>query len=114
MDFKKLFTLEERKNESTRIKNKYIDRIPIICYKNKNSNVPELDKNKYLVPKDLTIGQFIFIIRTRLKLDKEKGLYFFINDMIPSTNELMSKIYNENQDNDGFLYICYACENTFG
>jgi GABA(A) receptor-associated protein len=114
MNFKKTFTYEQRQTESLRILSKHPERIPIICCKSLNSNVPILDKHKYLVPRDLTLGQFIYIIRTRLKLDKEKGLYLFFNGIIPANNELITNIYDKYKDSDGFLYVYYTSENTFG
>jgi GABA(A) receptor-associated protein len=106
-----------RKEESLRIKTKHEDRIPIICEKNytrMSNNLPEIDKRKYLVPKDLTIGQFIYVIRKRLKLSPEKAIFLFINNIIPQTNERMINIYNKYQDSDGFLYITYSAESVFG
>jgi len=114
MNFKRTFTLEQRKTESCRIITKHPERIPIICCKNLKCNMPELDKHKYLVPRDLSLGQFIYIIRMRLKLDKEKGLYLFVNGFIPANNELISNIYEKYKDNDGFLYVIYSGENSFG
>ena len=37
-------SLEERKNESIRIKGKYPDRIPVIVEKSPGSNIPDIDK----------------------------------------------------------------------
>ncbi|KVI09408.1 Autophagy protein Atg8 ubiquitin-like protein [Cynara cardunculus var. scolymus] len=34
--------------------------------------------------------------------------------MLPPTAALMSAIYEENKDEDGFLYMSYSGENTFG
>jgi GABA(A) receptor-associated protein len=33
---------------------------------------------------------------------------------IPNSAELMIKIYEEQKDEDGFLYVTYSGENTFG
>lgn len=115
-DFKKKYDFNQRQSESGRILTKYPDRIPIICQKNKRSTVvcPDLDKQKYLVPNDLSMGQFIYIIRKRLKMPPEKALYIFVNGSIPNVGKLLSTIYNEHKDDDGFLYIYYNLENTFG
>lgn len=115
-DFKYKYDFNHRKSESVRIVSKYVDRIPVICQKNKNAPLtcPTIDKQKYLVPNDLSIGQFMYIIRKRLQLSPEKALYIFINGTIPNVGKLMSTIYNEHQDADGFLYIYYNLENTFG
>ena len=34
---------------------KYSDRIPVICEKNDKSDIDTIDKKKYLVPNDLTV-----------------------------------------------------------
>ena len=116
MIFKKDNSFESRKSESDRILDKYPDRIPIICEKNKSANndIPYLDKIKYLIPNNLTIGQFIYVIRSRMKLPSEKAIFLFVNGSIPSSSELISLIYENNKDRDGFLYITYSGENTFG
>ena len=112
--FKKEFTFNERISESSRIINKYSDRIPIICEKIDKSTISEIDKKKYLVPSDLTCAQFIFVIRKRLNLTPEKAIFLFINGIIPQASELISSLYNKYKDSDGFLYITYASENVFG
>ena len=106
----------ERLKESTRIIEKYPERVPIICEKLKNSrdNLPNIDKTKYLVPKELTIGQFIFVIRKRIHLAPETALFVFVNGNIPSSNSILDDVYDLNKESDGFLYISYSSENTFG
>ena len=113
--FQNIHSLEDRKKESNRIISKYPDRVPIICEKSKNSSlIPDLGKSKYLVPCDLTVGQFMFVIRKRMKLSSEQAIFIFINGHIPSTNSIISDIYEYNKNEDGFLYVSYSGENTFG
>jgi len=114
--FRDEHSFEKRLNESTRIREKYPDRVPIICEKWGNDpDVPQIDRKKYLVPNDLCISQFVYIIRQRLKLSSEKSIYLFINDTImPHTAGLISSYYHKYKDEDGFLYISYSGENTFG
>tara|TARA_X000000950_G_C13449932_1_gene471482 strand:- start:98 stop:481 length:384 start_codon:yes stop_codon:yes gene_type:complete len=104
----------QKKNESKNILERYPDRIPIIVNKQENSLIPDIDKKKYLVPEDLTIGQFLYVIRKRIKLDAEQAIFLFVNGMLPSTSETMAKIYAKHKNEDGFLYITYSGENTFG
>jgi GABA(A) receptor-associated protein len=66
---------------------KYSDRIPIIVDINdesgllyKRKKLPKLDKTKYLVPEEFTVGQFIFVIRTRMKISPEVAIYMLVND----------------------------------
>ncbi len=115
MSFKTKYSFENRVSESGRIRSKYPDRIPIICEKaSKKSDTPDIDKNKYLVPFDLTVGQFLYVIRKRIKLPPEAALFIFINGSLPSTSMLISTVYENEKDPDGFLYILYSKENTFG
>lgn len=88
--------------------------MPVICEKVENLDIPEIDKRKYLVPVDLSIGQFVYVIRKRIKLPSEKAIFIFVNDILPPTAALISTIYEEHKDEDGFLYVLYSGENTFG
>jgi GABA(A) receptor-associated protein len=54
------------------------------------------------------------VIRKRLKLPAEQAIFLFVNGVIPPTAALMNTIYEEHKDEDGFLYISYSGENTFG
>ena len=106
--------LEKRKSEAERIRAKYPDRVPVICEKADRSDIPDIDKKKYLVPADLTVGQFHYVIRKRIKLAPEKALFLFCSNSIPPNAALMSTVYEEQKDEDGFLYIQYSGESTFG
>lgn len=97
-----------------RILEKYPDRIPVIAEKAPKSDIPDIDKNKYLVPADLTVGQFVYVIRKRMKLAPEKTIFVFVNRQLPSTAASMANVYKDNVDSDGFLYVTYSGENTFG
>lgn len=87
------------------------------------------------MPADLTVGQFVYVIRKRIKLSPEKAIFIFVDEVLPPTAALMSSIYEEHKDEDGFLYITcvrlfprveenfgpkltflcrYSGENTFG
>lgn len=115
-DFKNDHTFNNRQMESLRVLNKYPDRIPIICQRHPNSSndCPQIDKIKYLTPMDLTLSQFVYVIRKRVKLLESKALFLFIDGNIPPMNTLLSVLYAQYQDEDGFLYITYNTENTFG
>jgi len=114
-EFKKDFSFEERKSEAQRIKEKYKDKLPIIVEKSIKSDISSIDKKKYLVPDDITIGQFVYIIRKRIELSPEKAIFIFLGDnTIPPTSSLLSDLYDKHKDDDEFLYLTYAGENTFG
>ena len=113
--FQKDHPFEKRKAESIRIRAKYPDRIPVIAEKAPKSDIVAIDKNRFLVPHDLTVGQFVYVIRKRIRLTPEKAIYVFVNNKtLPPTAALMSQIYKEHHSEDGFLYIVYSSESTFG
>ena len=112
--FKETHNFEKRLEESKRIKLKFPDRIPVIVERTGSTNISDIDKKKYLVPKDLSVGQFMYVIRKRIQLSPEESIYLFIDGTIPVTSALMVTEYDNKQDTDGFLYVNYAGESTFG
>ena len=114
MDFKTKNRFEDRRSESNKIINKYPLRVPIIVEKCDKSLINDIDKNKYLVPNDLNMNQFVYIIRKRIKLDQSQSIFLMINNTICPSNPPVGSVYDDYKDDDGFLYIKYTNENTFG
>ena len=113
--FKSKHDFETRKKESEKIQSKYPNRFPVIIHKSKKCKLDEIEKTKFLIPGDLTMGQVIYIIRKRIKLNDTESVFLFVNDSIlPPTSSTISSIYESNKDEDGFLYISYCNENVFG
>ena len=108
--------LAQRVIEATKIKQRYPDRVPIIVEKSENirTDLPDINKNKYLVPKDLSLGQFIYVIRRQLQLSPDKALFLFVNNRLLPSSELMGTIYATECNMDGFLYVVYSGESVFG
>ncbi len=112
--FKSQFSFRERLSESRRIMEKYPDKLPIICEKN-SSKEPNISKTKYLVAVDLKVAQFIFVIRSKMNIDATQAIYLFVNgDTLVPSSTYIATIYELYKDDDGFLYLNYAFENTFG
>jgi GABA(A) receptor-associated protein len=112
--FREENTLEQRKSEAEKIRNKYPERIPVVVERVPNSQITDIDKRKFLVPNDISVAQFMWIIRKRIQLPSEKAIFLFVNKTIPQSSSTMGQIYNNFKDEDGFLYIAYSGENTFG
>ena len=104
----------DRKEQALEIINKYPERCPVIVFKDKNSHLNDFKVHKFLVPKDLTISQFIHTIRNRNNLDPKLALFAFINDTIPSSSQRIGCIYKKHKDEDYYLYVRFTSENTFG
>jgi GABA(A) receptor-associated protein len=109
-------SFDERKQESERIHESYPERLCVIVGRAKTCcSIPEIEKHKYLVPKDITVGQFVYVIRKRIKLKPEQAIFLFTDTgTLPTTGALMSEMHKEYKGDDGFLYLSYAAENTFG
>lgn len=116
--FKERHTVEELTKKATELRQKYPAQVPIIVEKTEKSKLPALEKEKFLVPLDITVGQFIHIIRKRLKLNSTTALFIFVKskgrwNMIP-VSALISQVYKEHADPTGFIFVNYSGENTFG
>jgi hypothetical protein len=46
---------------------------------------------------DLTVGQFVYVIRKRIKLAPEKAIFIFVDEVLPPAAALMSAIYEEHK-----------------
>ena len=101
-------------DEVLKIQERYTDRIPVIVNKNSQSTIADIDKKKYLVPNELTMGQFMYVVRKRIDIAPEQAIYLFVNGNLPTTSEQMNNIYDKYKSEDGFLYVTYSGENTFG
>ena len=143
--YKHEHSLEQRRFESERIRRRYPDRTPVIVqpllsssstsssmlstslfrsFSSSSSSssacneitLARLDNEKFLVPSELSFGQFAYNIRRRLRLRAEHALFFYIGvyGKQPILSSTMEVLYNENKDTDGFLYVCYADEKVFG
>jgi GABA(A) receptor-associated protein len=104
--------------EANRVLAKYPDRIPVYVEVSpsqvKIGAIKPLDKNKFLVPVDLSMGQFMAVIRKRMKLEPAFALFAYVDDCLISTSSLMGTVYNDHKDETNFLTIIICTESTFG
>jgi Autophagy protein Atg8 ubiquitin like len=45
------------------------------------------------VPADLTVGQFVYVIRKRIKVSPEKAIFMFVKNVLPPTGAV--RFFNE-------------------
>ena len=96
------------------IKLKYPDRIQVYVNKKEKSDVQDLTRHKYLVPKQMTLGNFVYILRKNIQLTSDKAIFVFVDNIIPPTSESMNTLYEKHANEDGFMYVIYSGESTFG
>ena len=97
-----------------RILEKYPDRVPVYVNKKEGSNIEEITKHKYLVPKEMTMGNFIYVLRKNITLKSSQALFVFVDNLIVSNSEMMGEVYDRHKHGDKFLYVIYSSESTFG
>ena len=109
-------SFEERTKETSEILTKYPDRIPCILEKSTvNTNeLPDIDKSKFLVPGDLRMSQFMFVIRKRINIRPEQAIFIFCNGQILLNQSELSEINKKHKSDDNYLYLQYSGESTFG
>lgn len=103
-------------SEFERIHRKWPERIPVIVLRSPSAapDLPTLAKKKFIVPKSLTLGQFIYVVRKQIELPPEKALFLFIDDTLPVACAMMSELYERHKSPDGALHVIYTSESTFG
>lgn len=106
-------SFEDRIQESKYVKRKYPDRVPVIV-EPRTDLIRRIDKRKYITPGDLTLGQFMYVLRRRMNMAKGESIFLFIGGTIPVPTSTMSSLMETHMEEDGFLYIAYDFENTFG
>lgn len=111
--FKQSTLFEYRVEESKRVMNNHPTCRPVIVEPYGKTNVT-IDKSKYLVNEDLTIGQFLYVLRKKLKLPPEKALFLFVEGALVPSSVHIKVVYAYKRDKDGFLYMNYGFENAFG
>ena len=97
---------------------KYPDRVPGYVRKapSAKDNIDDLEKHKYLIPVDMTLGNFLCVIRKHVKLSPSQAIFIFVakkNILVPNSS-MFGEIYKQHVDDDKMLHLDYTGENTFG
>lgn len=100
-------------------------RFPVICLPKIGTHFekPKIKPMKFLCPFEMTIGGLQMSISQNLKIkydkhlnsDKSLLLVAGVQSHYPVISESISEVYAKYKDNeDGFLYVVYYPESTFG
>jgi len=85
------------------------------CPNDKTVDDPEDGKKRYLIEKDMTVAQVMYIIRRRVKISEKKAIFLFVDgNTLPPNTALMGALYKEHARTDRLLYLTYRSESTFG
>jgi len=115
--------LEERKKRFAIVKNKHKDSCLVIVQQLPGSTLPPLKDKKFIVHKDISQGEFMAKLRTRMTLSPSHAFFLFVDigktpngkmlELCPMT-KLMSEICQQYVSEDGALYMWARQEEVFG
>lgn len=113
LPFRQRLTEDQRRREFSRVSDKLHRFVPIIMERG-SRDAPRIGKEKFLVPVDLTMAQLSFVVRKRLELRSSDALFLMVNKTLCTSTATAGSVYDAHRDTDGFLYVTYTMENTFG
>jgi len=114
-EFQAKRTFDERCRDSASIAEQHPDKVAVIVERSKSEKqLPVLDKSKFLVPGHVTVTELIRVLRRRLQLAPGQALFLFSQRGLPPGTQTMGELHECDRDEDGFLYMFYAAQETFG
>jgi len=103
-------TPQQRRDDVLRLLKRYPDKIPVYVEGEK------LTQNKFLAPYDITVAQFLYMLREKVLLTPNESIFLFFGKRkeMMASSMIIREIYDRLKDDDDMLYAFYSKENVFG
>jgi GABA(A) receptor-associated protein len=114
LPFRARLTPEQRRAECERVSARRSGYVPTIVERG-DRTAPRIDKEKFLIPVDLTGSQLHFVVRRRLRMEKSEALFLLCEGALVGPHTTVGELYARHRSaEDGFLYVTYTLEHAFG
>ena len=107
-------------NKFLELRDRFPNRVPVLLEALKGCTIGRAGMDcKFLVPNDLLVSHFQFIIRKRLVLKPETAIFLFLKTaggrhILPASTATFQELFEEHGQEKGHLQMVFSSENTFG
>lgn len=116
MEFKYMekYSLEEREKLYARMTKQYPGYVFVILEKLPSANLPVLERNKFAIWDQYSVGHFHHSVRQEMQLRPDVPMFFFCPDRIPigSDSTRMCELHKRLAAEDGHIYMIYGDYNV--
>lgn len=114
--FKERHSFAERAQDAAEVRTQQPNKVPVVIERFEGEKyLPLLDRCKFLVPDHITVAELMQIVRRRLHLHPDQSFFLLINEKsMVSNSTTMNVLYQQEADQDGFLYVVYTSQPSFG
>ncbi|VDM08487.1 unnamed protein product [Wuchereria bancrofti] len=112
-----VFTISAaRAKDAAEARQQQPNKIPVVIERFEGEKyLPLLDRCKFLVPDHITVAGLMQIVRRRLQLHPDQTFFLLVNEKSMVSNSMnMHQLYQQEADQDGFLYMVYTSQPAFG
>ena len=91
------------------------DHLPVVLERG-TAQTPWMDRERFLPHHTVTAGELMAVVRRRLSISSTQALFMSTSGgVLVAPQQLLSDLYAKYRDDeDGFLYLRYSLESTFG
>ena len=141
LTYKDRVSFEDRVKEAEDTKSRYPNKVPLIIERHKSEKyLPEMDKVnnrrhrdfdlsltfcflqiKWLVPQEMSLAQLSGVIKQRLEIPPQADQQLFLliqspdlGPSLPSLLTSLSSLHSSHSNTDGFLYLHYSSQESYG